>query len=148
MDLEKLQKMAGAVRTGGKGSVRRKKKAVHKSSGNDDKKLQSALKRIGVSTIPGIEEVNIFKEEEVISFSNPKVQASLAANTFVVSGPSQTKSMAEVLPDFMSQLSPAELAQLKQMAQQMQTNKAGGESTGDDDVPDLVEDFEQEAEKA
>mmetsp|Transcript_2872 Transcript_2872/g.17878 ORF Transcript_2872/g.17878 Transcript_2872/m.17878 type:complete len:98 (+) Transcript_2872:97-390(+) len=92
MDLEKLQKMAGAVRTGGKGSVRRKKKAVHKSSGNDDKKLQSALKRIGVSTIPGIEEVNIFKEEEVISFSNPKVQASLAANTFVVSGPSQTKS--------------------------------------------------------
>jgi len=56
--------------------------------------------------------------------------------------------MAEVLPDFMSQLSPAELAQLKQMAQQMQTNKAGGESTGDDDVPDLVEDFEQEAEKA
>ena len=50
----------------------RKKKAVHKSSGNDDKKLQSALKRIGVSTIPGIEEVNIFKEEEVVSFSNPK----------------------------------------------------------------------------
>lgn len=56
--------------------------------------------------------------------------------------------MAEVLPDFMSQLSPAELAQLKQMAQQMQSNKAGGEATGDDDVPDLVEDFEQEAEKA
>lgn len=45
---------------------------MHKSSGNDDKKLQSALKRIGVSTIPGIEEVNIFKEEEVVSFSNPK----------------------------------------------------------------------------
>ncbi|KAJ6821139.1 Transcription factor BTF3 [Iris pallida] len=56
MDREKLMKMATAVRTGGKGSVRRKK-AVHKTTTTDDKRLQSTLKRIGVNGIPAIEEV-------------------------------------------------------------------------------------------
>lgn len=35
----------------------RKKKAVHKTTSTDDKRLQSTLKRLGVNTIPGIEEV-------------------------------------------------------------------------------------------
>lgn len=95
-------KMAGAVRTGGKGTMRRyvlltrsrgltdvlfiyvdangkslsfwfrKKKAVHKTATTDDKRLQSTLKRVGVNTIPAIEEVNIFKDDLVIQFLNPK----------------------------------------------------------------------------
>ena len=97
-------------------SVGRKKKAVHKTTTTDDKRLQSTLKRIGVNTIPGIEEVNIFKDDVVIQFQNPKgeilpctyagpwlcltlsiflfaaVQASIPANTWVVSGVPQTKS--------------------------------------------------------
>nr|GMC49170.1 nascent polypeptide-associated complex subunit beta-like [Ipomoea batatas]GMC74511.1 nascent polypeptide-associated complex subunit beta-like [Ipomoea batatas] len=93
MNVEKLQRMAGSVRTGGKGTMRRKKKAVHKTNTTDDKRLQSTLKRIGVNAIPAIEEVNIFKEDIVIQFLNPKVQASIAANTWVVSGSPQTKSM-------------------------------------------------------
>jgi nascent polypeptide-associated complex subunit beta len=52
---------------------RRKKKAVHKTTTTDDKRLQSTLKRLGVNTIPGIEEVNIVKDDSsVIHFSNPK----------------------------------------------------------------------------
>ncbi|KAJ4844692.1 hypothetical protein Tsubulata_020667 [Turnera subulata] len=94
MDREKLMKMAASVRTGGKGTVRRKKKAVHKSTTTDDKKLQSTLKRIGVNTIPAIEEVNIFKDDVVIQFLNPKVQASIVANTWVVTGSPQTRSMS------------------------------------------------------
>jgi len=35
MDIEKLKRMASAVRTGGRGSVRRKKKAVHKTTSTD-----------------------------------------------------------------------------------------------------------------
>ncbi|KAK4782065.1 hypothetical protein SAY86_016167 [Trapa natans] len=70
----------------------RKHKAVHKTTTTDDKKLQSTLKRIGVNAIPAIEEVNIFKDDVVIQFMNPKVQASIAANTWVVSGTPQTKS--------------------------------------------------------
>jgi hypothetical protein len=50
----------------------RKKKAVHKTTSTDDKRLQNTLKRLGVNTIPSIEEVNIFMDTEVIHFSNPK----------------------------------------------------------------------------
>lgn len=50
----------------------RKKKAVHKTTTTDDKRLQSTLKRVGVNNIPGIEEVNIFKDDVVIQFQNPK----------------------------------------------------------------------------
>ena len=39
----------------------------------DDKRLQNTLKRLGVNTIPGIEEVNLFKDNgTVIHFTNPK----------------------------------------------------------------------------
>ncbi len=73
MNQAKLERMAAQVRTGGKGSVRRKKKAVHRQTATDDKKLQSTLKRLGVNNIPGIEEVNLFKDDgSVIHFSNPK----------------------------------------------------------------------------
>ena len=51
---------------------RRKKKAVHKTTSTDDKRLQNTLKRLGVNTIPGIEEVNIFLENDLINFTNPK----------------------------------------------------------------------------
>lgn len=51
----------------------RKKKAVHKTTSTDDKRLQNTLKRLGVNTIPGIEEVNIFKDNnDVVHFVNPK----------------------------------------------------------------------------
>ncbi|KAI3742628.1 hypothetical protein L1987_60317 [Smallanthus sonchifolius] len=90
-EASRLMKMAGVVRTGGKGSMRRKKKVVHKTTTTDDKRLQSTLKRIGVNAIPSIEEVNIFKDETIIQFLNPKVQASIGANTWVVSGSPQIK---------------------------------------------------------
>lgn len=73
MNKEKLEKMAAQVRTGGKGSVRRKKKAIHKTTTTDDKRLQNTLKRLGVNNIPAIEEVNLFKDNgTVIHFNNPK----------------------------------------------------------------------------
>lgn len=148
MNAEKLAKMAAQVRTGGKGSVRRKKKAIHKTTTTDDKRLQNTLKRLGVNNIPAIEEVNLFKDNgTVIHFNNPKgardaratrcdarsrmlpqiqpqlmlpalllvsqlvspsvlssaprpcvaVQASIAANTYVVSGHAETKSTLDAL---------------------------------------------------
>ncbi len=57
----------------------RKKKAVHKVSTTDDKRLQATLKRLGVNTIPGIEEVNLFVENDVIHFTNPKGNAQSLA---------------------------------------------------------------------
>ncbi|KAI3667233.1 hypothetical protein L6452_42282 [Arctium lappa] len=157
MNVEKLMKMAGAVRTGGKGSMRRKKKAVHKTTTTDDKRLQSTLKRIGVNAIPAIEEVNIFKDETVIQFLNPKVQASIAANTWVVSGSPQTKKLQDILPGILNQLGPDNLDNLRKLAEQFQKQAPGaGEGTAattaqedDDEVPELVagETFEAAAEE-
>lgn len=92
MNPEKLKALQEQVRTGGKGSVRRKKKVLHRTSANDEKKLQTTLKKLGVNNIPGIEEVNMIKDDgTVIHFTNPKVQASLTANTFSVNGQAETK---------------------------------------------------------
>ncbi|CAM0878379.1 unnamed protein product [Alopecurus aequalis] len=152
MNKERLMKMAGAVRTGGKGTVRRKKKAVHKTATTDDKRLQSTLKRVGVNTIPAIEEVNIFKDDLVIQFANPKVQASIAANTWVVSGTPQTKKLQDVLPGIINQLGPDNMEHLKRIAEEMQKQVAAAgalqaKDENDDDVPELVpgETFEEVA---
>lgn len=61
----------------------RKKKAVHKTTTTDDKRLQSTLKRIGVNAIPAIEEVNIFKDDVVIQFQNPKGKICWSCNISV-----------------------------------------------------------------
>ena len=90
--LKKLQAQSDAVRIGGKGVPRRKKKVVHKTASTDDKKLQVALKKLAVNVIQGIEEVNMFRDNgEVLHFSNPKVQASLQSNVFAISGHSENK---------------------------------------------------------
>ena len=71
--------LQASVRTGGKGSVRRKKKAVHKTTTTDDKRLQNTLKRLSVNNIPAIEEVNLFKDNgSVIHFASPKVRRAEA----------------------------------------------------------------------
>lgn len=140
------------VRTGGKGTVRRKRKAAHKATAADDKKLGATLKKLGVTPIPGVEEVNLFKADgQVIHFTSPKVQASIASNTFAVSGFNQTKSLQELLPGIINQLGPDNLANLKQIAESytaaQRNAKAAAAANGedeedDDDVPDLVDNFE------
>ncbi|RLN46206.1 hypothetical protein BBJ29_004714 [Phytophthora kernoviae] len=94
---ERLAAKFGDVRTGGKGTVRRKRKAVHKTATADDKKLGATLKKLGVTPIPGVEEVNLFKADgQVIHFQSPKVQASIASNTG--RGPCLLRRMLSPLP--------------------------------------------------
>ena len=59
---------------GGKGTVRRKVvKKTKTSTAHDDKKLQGALKKLNVQPIPGVEEVNMFREDgNVLHFTAPK----------------------------------------------------------------------------
>jgi len=146
MNLEKLKQLqaqAGQVRIGGKGTARRKKKVVHRTATTDDKKLQSSLKKLPVNNIPGIEEVNMIKDDgTVIHFNNPKVQASLAANTFAVTGHAENKQITEMLPGILSQLGPESLTHLKRLASNV-TGGGTGEEEDDDEVPDLVENFDE-----
>ena len=104
MNQEKLAKLQAQVHIGGKGTARRKK-VVHRTATADDKKLQFSLKKLGVNNISGIEEVSMFTNRgTVIHFNNPKVQASLAANTFTITGHAETKQLTEMLPSILNQL--------------------------------------------
>jgi nascent polypeptide-associated complex subunit beta len=142
---------AATTSTGGKGSVRRKKKVANRSSSAaSDAKLGAALKKLGATNIPGIEEVNLFKEDgKVIHFVNPKVQASIASNLYIISGPSETKPLQDLLPGIVSQLGMDNLSQLQSLAaaQSAMGTGAGAADDDDDDVPDLVEgNFEEVSE--
>merc|ERR1712031_93426 len=106
----------------------------------DDKRLQNTLKRLGVNNIPAIEEVNLFKDNgTVVHFTNPKVQASIGANTYVVSGRAENKKLQDLLPGIINQLGPDNLANLKKIAESYQvdkdndTNAAGDEESDDSD---------------
>merc|ERR1719228_519144 len=99
-----------------------------------------------MNNIPGIEEVNMIRDDgHVIHFNNPKVQASLAANTFAITGHAETKLVTEILPQIINQLGPDSLRHLYQGGR-----KDGGDLNGhpdtiteeDDDVPELVDNFD------
>jgi len=151
MNPEKLSKLQAQVRIGGKGTARRKKKVVHRTATTDDKKLQGSLKKLAVNNIPGIEEVNMIKDDgTVIHFNNPKVQASLAANTFAITGHAEPKQITEMLPGILNQLGAESLTHLKRLATIQSATGALNEQTNsnvdeeeDEDVPDLVENFDE-----
>lgn len=148
MNQEKLLKLQQQVRIGGKGTPRRKKKVVHKTATTDDKKLQNALKKLAVNTIPGIEEVNMFKDDgSVIHFNNPKVQASLGANTFAIIGHAENKTLAEMLPGILNQMGSDGLNNLQRLAEKFPrpvgTEVTTVDDADDDEVPELVENFDE-----
>lgn len=138
----------------------------------DDKRLQNTLKRLGVNNIPGIEEVNLFRDNgTVVHFKNPMVQvrrlrplasrlpgthacpqANIQANTYVISGSAENKKLQDLLPGIINQLGPDNLDHLKRIAGEFGAGDTGGaagdgDSDSDDDVPELVEDFEQVSKK-
>jgi len=148
MNAEKLSKLSSQVRIGGKGTARRKKKVVHRTATTDDKKLQNSPKKLTVNPIPGIEEVNMIKDDgTVIHFNNPKVQASLAANTFAITGQAESKRIADMVPGILSQLRAENFSHLKQLASVQSVGNELSNATieEDDEVPDLVENFDEAA---
>ena len=72
---EKLAKRFGeeGAKVGGRGVERRKKKTVHKTQINDDKKLKAMIKKFNVHPLPEISEVNMFRDDNtVLQFKNPE----------------------------------------------------------------------------
>jgi len=156
--LAKLQAAAAANRIGGKGTVRRKIVRKAKPTGaQDDKKLQAALKKLNVQPIQGVEEVNMFRDDgNVLHFTAPKVHAAVSANTFAIYGAGHVKELTELVPGILNQLGPDSLASLRKLAESYQAIQQGQqrpptgtvEEEDDDDVPDLVENFDVEVDKA
>ncbi|KAM9689266.1 transcription factor BTF3 homolog 4 isoform 4-T4 [Trichechus inunguis] len=95
--------------------------------------------------------VNMIKDDgTVIHFNNPKVQASLSANTFAITGHAEAKPITEMLPGILSQLGADSLTSLRKLAEQFprqvldsKTPKPEDIDEEDDDVPDLVENFDE-----
>ena len=59
--------------------------------------------RLGGLTMQEVEEVNLFKDDgTVIHFDNPKVQASIEASTYVVSGNANTKKLQDMFSEAFS----------------------------------------------
>ena len=160
---ERFASSGGAARIGGKGTVRRKKMAVHKVAAVDDKKLTAALKKTGAMPLAGVEEVNFFQEDNsVLHFRAPKVQAAHSHNMHVVVGDAVKKQLQDLLPGILGQMGPSGLkaltdavakgqvrvpgggaltaAQQAQMAQMAQQMAAAG--ADEEDLPQLEGNFE------
>ena len=79
------------------------------------------------------------------------MQASLAANTFAVTGHAENKQITEMLPGILNQLGAESLTHLKRLASNVGGAGVGGameaannmEEEDDDEVPDLVENFDE-----
>lgn len=152
-------KFGDSARLGGKGGARIKKRPiVHKSGTGDDKKLQAAIKRMGLTTLPGVDEVAMIKNNgKALVFHHPKVQAAVNANTFIITGSSSDEKNVDqlsVVPEFDPEMLKRFAAEWQKMqnadkSQQSASPAAGedeDEDDDDDDVPVLEEDFDTVAE--
>merc|ERR1711904_486068 len=129
---ENIAKLNAATRIGGKGTVRRRTKRVSKaSSAVDEKRLAAALQKLGISSVPVVTEATIRTKDEIISFDNAKVSASVSAQSIFISG---TPTATAV---------PAEPAKAKEEEEV----KEDEESDTDDDMPTLDEDGKSEGHK-
>jgi nascent polypeptide-associated complex subunit beta len=138
----------------------------------DDKKLSGVLKKMALQPINGVEEVNIFVNTgEVIHIKQPKskyffthiislwvfylyfafavaVQGSVPSNTFVISGTAESKQLTDLLPGILNQLGPESMDRLRKYAESLGVSGMGAaEEEEDDEVPELVENFEEAAAK-
>ena len=82
------------------------------------------------------------------------VHAAVTANTFAIYGAGQVKELTELVPGILNQLGPDSLASLRKLAESYQAIQQGQQRAGagapeddDDDVPDLVENFDVEEQK-
>ncbi|KAF7476981.1 Hypothetical predicted protein [Marmota monax] len=85
----------------------------------------------------------------VIHLNNPKVQASLTANTFTITGHAETKQLTEMLPSILNQLGADHLTSLRRLAEALLKQSVDGkaliaiEEDDDDQVPDFVENLDE-----
>uniref|UniRef100_A0A2K6MBI0 Transcription factor BTF3 n=1 Tax=Rhinopithecus bieti TaxID=61621 RepID=A0A2K6MBI0_RHIBE len=114
MNQEKLAKLQVQVRIRGKGTAR-KKKVVHRTAIANDKKT-------------------------VIHFNNPKVQASLSANTFAITGHAEAKPITEILPGILSQLGADSLTILRKLAEQFPWQVLDSKAPKPEDIDEEEED--------
>ena len=138
-------------RVGGKGGARRTFKKAPQTNANEDKKLKQQLKKFNVQSLPDIEEVNFFKDDDtVMNFKKPAVDFSVRDNLLVVSGNPDTKDIESMLPDILKQVGPEQAAKLKDVVKKEESkgkDPIKEEDDDEDDIPELVGTFEDHSKK-
>jgi len=81
------------------------------------------------------------------------VHAAVPSNTFAIYGNGEDKELTELVPGILNQLGPDSLASLRKLAESYQSMQKDGKAENDDDeddIPDLVEgeNFEADDDKA
>uniref|UniRef100_A0A183THU2 Nascent polypeptide-associated complex subunit beta n=1 Tax=Schistocephalus solidus TaxID=70667 RepID=A0A183THU2_SCHSO len=147
--LAKLKALGEQVRIGGKGTARRKKKVVHKNAAADDKRLQTSLKKLNLSSIPTI--------EEVISRCPSNCTGQHVQSTSLCPGQylcqyfqifvAHALALSELFPSVMNQLETAKMRLSKMNGKTGADAKENDavQNDDDDDVPDLVGDFDEKS---
>ncbi|CDK29094.1 unnamed protein product [Kuraishia capsulata CBS 1993] len=149
--LAKLQKASGPKKVGGS---RIKVKKGSKNTEADDTKLQATLKKLNAVTLDGVDEANFFKNDgNVLHFNRVGVQQAAQYNTHTFTGYAQEKPLNELIPGILPQMGAENLNMLQQLAERLQNNKAalnelnqeanaGAAGADDEEVPTLVENFD------
>ena len=115
-------------------------KVVSKNAVNDDKKIKTIVKKLGVQPLQAIDEVNFFKDDNtVMHFQRPDVLASMQSNTFVVIGNPETKTIKDLLPDIVHQLGPKQFSTLKDLV----SSSTAGEAKEEEAPPLVPTSFEE-----
>jgi len=128
------------AQSGGKGSMRRKKKVVHKQVGEESKKLDAQLKKMNLQPLGQIDETNFICDNgAVYHFDKPKVTANIQQKTFVIQSnhEPEIKTLEKCGPEILPQLGPEYLRNLQEFAKQVQQQQAS--KLGKDGIPETVE---------
>ena len=134
---EALKKKVGTVQTGGKGSMRRKKKVAPKNN-NQDAALAKKMGKFGLQPLPDIEEVNFFKDDDtVMHLKRPNIQFSMKEQLVTVNGEAETKDIKSMIPGILSQVGPEQYKTLQNIVK-----SSAQADDDDDDVPELVGEFD------
>ena len=136
---KKMEEKFGNLKLGGKGSQKKKKIVVHKSSAVQNKQVTAIAKKAGAKNIGECAEINVFKDDNtVLHFSKPKLEYSLKEKASFITGNPETKSIKDLLPNILKQLGPKQLNFIKEYAETLQKQDKKKE-----EAPELVEDFEE-----
>ncbi|KAJ3451405.1 transcription factor btf3 family member [Anaeramoeba flamelloides] len=93
MNPEKLKRLKRNVRTGGKGSVRRKKKIVRNNASNTSKRLVQTLEKQKVTDMSGVQSVDFIMDDKMIHFGTPRLKYNYNGNTYLLIGKGENKPL-------------------------------------------------------
>ena len=108
------------TRLGGKGTQKRKHKVKDKNNMSSSKKMKNIEKKLGVSPLPDIAEVNLFRSDgNVWHFANPNLKGSIQNQVLIVSQEPEIKNIQNNFAEFVSHMGPNEMSKLKDMVKNM-----------------------------